>query len=61
VIGGSAMDQGSGIAVATLGDAYLTGFTQSTGFPQVNQIPGACVGSCGTGFNQDTFVIKVAP
>jgi len=61
VIGGSASDQGHGIAVDSLGNAYLTGFTQSADFPQVNQIPGACVGSCGSAFNQDTFVIKVAP
>jgi len=91
VIGGSASDQGHGIAVDSLGNAYLTGFTQSADFPQVNQISGACVGSCGRrcscvvhvymghidsgtlvvccnllrhtlgAFNQDTFVIKVAP
>jgi hypothetical protein len=61
VIGGSASDQGSGIAVDNLGNAYLTGLTQSADFPQVNQIPGACVGGCGNAFNQDTFVIKIAP
>jgi Beta-propeller repeat len=61
VVGGSASDQGHGIAVDSLGNAYLTGFTQSADFPQVNQIPGACLGSCGSPFNQDTFVIKVAP
>jgi hypothetical protein len=61
VIGGSASDQGHGIAVDSSGNAYLTGFTQSADFPIVNQIPGACLGNCGSAFNQDTFVIKVAP
>jgi len=61
LIGGSASDQGQGIAVDSLGNAYLTGFTQSSDFPRVNQIPGACVGACGSSFNQDTFVVKVAP
>jgi hypothetical protein len=61
LIGGSDSDQGMGIAVDASGDAYLTGFTQSADFPNVNQIPGACQGSCGSAFNQDTFVIRVAP
>jgi hypothetical protein len=61
VIGGSASDQGNGIAVDNLGNAYVTGLTQSADFPQVNQIPGACVGRCGSAFNQDTFVLKIAP
>jgi Beta-propeller repeat len=61
LIGGSDMDQGQGIAVDAAGNAYLTGFTQSPDFPIVNQIPGACVGTCGRAFHQDTFIIKVAP
>src|SRR5262249_30483744 len=61
LIGGSDIDQGQGIAVDALGNAYLTGFTQSADFPQANQISGACVGDCGSAFHQDTFVIKVAP
>ncbi|PYX81901.1 MAG: hypothetical protein DMG70_17365 [Acidobacteria bacterium] len=61
VIGGSASDQGHGIAVDSLGNAYLTGFTQSADFPQRNQISGACLEGCGSSFNQDTFVVKVAP
>lgn len=32
-IGGSTGDQGSAIAVDSSGDAYITGFTQSTNFP----------------------------
>jgi len=61
LIGGSDTDEGQGIAVDAAGNAYLTGFTQSADFPIVNQIPGACVGSCGSAFHQDTFILKVAP
>jgi len=61
VIGGSAIDQGHAIAVDGSGNAYLTGYTQSSDFPIVNQIPGACLGNCGSAFVQNTFVIKVEP
>jgi hypothetical protein len=60
-IGGSATDEGFAVAVDWAGNAYLTGSTQSADFPQVNQISGACLGSCGTSFNQDAFVIKIGP
>jgi hypothetical protein len=49
----------AGIAVDSSGNAYLTGTTFSTDFPRVNQIPGACLGSCGQGTAQDVFVTKV--
>jgi hypothetical protein len=61
LIGGSDTDEGQGIAVDAAGNAYLTGFTQSADFPIVNQILGACVGSCGAAFHQDTFILKIAP
>jgi hypothetical protein len=61
VIGGSAMDQGRAIAADAAGNAVLTGFTQSSDFPIVGQIPGACVGNCGTAFNQAAFILKIAP
>jgi hypothetical protein len=61
VIGGSAMDQGHATAVDAAGNVYLTGFTQSSDFPTVGQIPGACVGNCGTAFNQAAFILKIAP
>lgn len=35
-LGGSAAEEGLGIAVDTLGNAYVTGNTQSTNFPTVN-------------------------
>lgn len=42
------------------GNAYLTGQTNSTDYPQVNPIPRACLGTCGTGsFPQDAFVTEV--
>jgi Beta-propeller repeat len=58
-LGGSAVDQAFGIAVDGPGNAYVTGFTQSADFPRVNQIPGACLGTCGTGANSDGFVTKI--
>ena len=55
-LGGSAVDQGAGIAVDNSGNAYVTGSTLSTDFPLVNsfQLSG------GGGFS-DAFVAKVNP
>ena len=58
-LGGSGGDSVSSIAVDRAGNAYLTGGGNSSDFPRVNQIPGACVGSCGTGSNNDAFVTKI--
>jgi hypothetical protein len=58
-LGGSGTDQGVGVAVDSSGNAYITGATLSSDFPRVNQIPGACLGSCGTGSNFDAFVTKI--
>jgi hypothetical protein len=57
-LGGSNYDTGMGIAVDRSGHAYITGFTWSTDFPQVNQIPGACEGTCGA---PNAFVTKITP
>ncbi len=43
----------------TSGNLYVTGNTDSPDFPIVNQIPGACLGNCGTGESSDGFVTKI--
>ncbi len=60
-LGGSYWDRGYGLATDATGNAYVTGFTYSTDFPRVNQIPGACSGTCGAGGESaDAFVTKIA-
>ncbi len=54
-LGGSAYDDGIGIAVDSSGSAYITGETYSTNFPTVNPIQGANAGGL------DTFVTKLNP
>ncbi len=58
-MGGSSLQEGYGMSVDSAGNAYLTGFTTSADFPRINQIPGACVGACGTGADFDIFAAKV--
>lgn len=59
-LGGSAVDQGFGIAVDASGNAYVAGYTESTNFPTT---PGAY---CGTkppysnSYNKDALVAKIA-
>lgn len=55
--GSSGEDQASGIAVDSAGNAYLTGFTDSTNFPTTN---GALQRTLGGG-GGDVFVAKVNP
>jgi hypothetical protein len=52
-LGGSGNDGGTGIAVDSAGNAYLTGFTYSTDFPTKNPLQGAYAG------NEDVFVAKI--
>lgn len=64
-IGGSGLDQGNAIAVDSLGDAGVVGFTQSSNFPTVDPFQ-AVLGitggsSCGTTPCADAFVTKLNP
>src|SRR3989442_871756 len=52
-LGGSSADAGHGIAVDSLGSAYVTGLTESTNFPTANPIQAANGGS------NDAFVTKL--
>ncbi|MGZ3493828.1 MAG: DUF7948 domain-containing protein, partial [Syntrophales bacterium] len=54
-LGGSNDDNSTGIAVDSIGSAYITGFTNSTDFPTVDPIQGANAG------NWDAFVTKLNP
>jgi hypothetical protein len=57
-IGGSEQDAGSGIAVDSKGNAYVTGLTTSTDFPTT---PGAFQTICGCQYDGDSFVFKLNP
>ncbi len=52
-LGGINLDEGTGIAVDSLGNAYVTGSTQSTNFPTLNPIQG------NLGGVEDAFVAKI--
>jgi len=53
-LGGTGSDQGNDIAVDSVGNAYVTGYTQSVDFPTVN----AFQSSFGGGFD-DSFVAQI--
>ncbi len=54
-LGGGGNDYASGIAVDDAGNAYVTGATDSTGFPVANPYDGSFNG------NNDAFVTKLSP
>ncbi|HEV2424793.1 MAG TPA: choice-of-anchor D domain-containing protein [Terriglobia bacterium] len=54
-LGGSGGDTGQAIAVDSQGDAYVTGYTQSTDFPVANPVQSSLSGS------QNAFVAEVNP
>ena len=65
-LGGSGFDYGSGIAVDSAGNAYVTGYTNSVDFPLVSPARATPAGgSCGTSPDAyscfDAFVAKVNP
>ncbi|PYV24233.1 MAG: hypothetical protein DMG27_13410, partial [Acidobacteria bacterium] len=57
-LGGSGFDQANGIAVDSLGRAYVTGYTNSSNFPVANAPQAACK-SCPN--VNDAFVTEIGP
>ena len=55
-LGGSGEDRGTGIAVDSAGNAYVTGATSSTNFPTMNPLQPAF-----EGVGYDAFVAKINP
>ncbi|HEX5891174.1 MAG TPA: SBBP repeat-containing protein [Pyrinomonadaceae bacterium] len=56
-LGGGGADSGAGIAADASGNAYITGFTNSTNFPTMNPLQP----SIGSNFSTDVFLTKFNP
>jgi len=64
LLGGTLTDVGSGIAVDSTGDAYVTGYTESSDFPTSNAVQASysgTPGACGLTPCQDAFVTEFNP
>ena len=61
LLGGSLTDSPAGIAVDSSGDAYVTGYTESSDFPTANALQGGYTGggTCGSSPCPDAFVTEV--
>lgn len=57
-LGGSSKNQGNGIVLDAVGDAYITGWTQSTNFPITT---GAFQSTCSCSTHPDAFVTELNP
>ncbi|MGH9432920.1 MAG: choice-of-anchor D domain-containing protein, partial [Terriglobia bacterium] len=58
-LGGTEEDDGNGLALDSTGNAYGTGYTNSSNFPTQNPTTAACAGTCGTGANDDAFLSEI--
>src|SRR5208283_1760391 len=56
--GGTNFDEGKGIAVDNDGNVYVTGFTASTNFPNINSFQSLLNGSTNKNSSFDAFVAK---
>jgi hypothetical protein len=60
-LGGSQLDQGNGIAVDASGDAYVTGYTESSDFPTANPLQSTPGDGRPPDSHQSVFVSKLNP
>jgi len=59
-LGGSSEDHGAAIAIDSAGEAFVTGYTNSSNFPTVSPLQGTLgSGSCGLGQCFDAFIAKL--